>query len=142
MAGVTLRLLNRTKYQFNDALSTTSSKVLIIPLVQNIDVAGYTQGTLLVRIHGVSIPASGPTIEFGLRTTAPTEEDPNSSYDSTVDLVTKPSVTSNTTTGLLAPASYTSGAGGLVSLFMQVTTGTAVAASLYVIVSVDLVLKS
>lgn len=72
MSGTLLSLLPMTRFNF---LNVSSAGTVDAPLVQNIDVSGYSKGTLLVRTHEQDI-ASGGELKVRLVRVLPTMEDP------------------------------------------------------------------
>jgi hypothetical protein len=73
MAGMTIPLFTKRAFTFS-ATTTT-------PVVKAVDVSHYTEGALIVRVHGGTIDAG--SIAVRARTTAPSPEDPAVDFVST-----------------------------------------------------------
>lgn len=73
MSGTLISLLPMTHFNF---FHVSSNGELDSPLVQNIDVSGYSRGTLLVRTHEREL-ASGGELKVRLVQVLPTMEDPS-----------------------------------------------------------------
>lgn len=68
MAGMVLRLLPRTDFILSPTWAANT--YWTIPLVQNVDISGWREVTLIVRMHTANavVPANG-AINFQIKTT-------------------------------------------------------------------------
>lgn len=136
MTGTLIPILGKTDFNFT---STAAGTMAEIPLVQNIDVSGYRDAMLLVRVHALSIANGASTLALRLRRVAPTEEDPAQFFR---DLSTAWTVTAGNSDSAPRVLAATVGpnTGGWLSLFLVVTQGSA-GTTLTATLSADLSLK-
>lgn len=141
MSGMVLRLLPRSKFDF--ALTLPAVGSFIIPIAQDVDLSGWREATLLVRVHGaVTMPASCK-LNVIAKTSAPTDEDPAVFFQATaLTLGGSPAdITNNLNNALLSlTLPQPNGFGGLVSFFLQYTPVTNTG-QVVVTLSIDLSLK-
>lgn len=72
MAGITIPVLTRRRYDF-------SSGYAMVPVVTEVDVRGWTSGTLLLRLHLSEITGNS-TFVLSAYNSAPTREDPSRDF--------------------------------------------------------------
>jgi hypothetical protein len=73
MAGSLIRVIKMQQFEFS---ATGDNGEMNIPFPVPINVAAYTEGTLIARMHSGTID-SGGTISISVLAFAPTEEDPS-----------------------------------------------------------------
>lgn len=98
MAEVTLRLLEKTRFDFG---SLVSSSVQVLTLLERIDISQFMWGTLELRVHASDL--TGGSISFELVGDGATEEEPGAVFTTASTLI--PSV------GVQAAPAFVSTAG-------------------------------
>lgn len=127
MSGMTIPLFTKRTFTFADTMT--------VPVVKAVDVSHYTEGSLIVRVHGGTIDAG--SIAVRARTTAPSPEDPSVDFVSTSNAAIVTLTTASS--GDLGTGALSSDFGG----FLRVdVVGTYVSGTLTATLSAELVVKA
>jgi hypothetical protein len=138
MSGKVIHAIPRTPYDFSLIPPNVQCPFLA---VRDIDVSGYRELTLLVRVHAVSMTYSNSTIYVGTQMESISPDDPASDFLGT-SLGTYVGVTQSTPVPTLLMATIPTPFGGLMNITVEAVTGGNGGATLKATLSVDLIAKS
>ncbi len=130
-----IRLLPRTDYNFSDLGANTS--VTNVPLAQDVSLRSWGGGTLLVRVHAVTL-SGGSSVRVDAKSVAPCAEEPASFFRGAV-VGTVVIVEGSVTAPSLRRGRLAAGVGNALSLFLTVSKSSA--GTLTFTISVDLVVQ-
>jgi hypothetical protein len=111
-----IRLLQKTDYDFSGLVAGTS--VVNLPLAQNISLADWGTGALMVRVHAVNLQ-TGSSFRVDARTVAPTSEAPGNFFRGPI-IATVAAQQGLVTAPALLRTRLASQAGAAMSLFLSV----------------------
>ena len=123
MAGMTVPLFNEQDFDFDNLSSSTSANVTI---AKALDVTPYTEGRILVRVHGVDV-GTGSDLTLYAYMAAPSNEEPNTDFvfdDQTSDAIAVATVSASAATADLVVANFDANFGSHVRLVLTATKGT------------------
>lgn len=135
MSGTTIQLLEPTKYKFNDVIA---NGFVTIPAAQNIDVTAYTTGSLLVRIHEISMGGLA-SVEVKVQQVLPSAQDPGRFFQGQV--IGTVGVSNNDPAGRLLSQEISIPLGSYLTLLVDGMQGASTGTNV-ITISVDLSLKS
>ena len=133
MAGTIVRVTPKQKITF----ATSSGAVSEILLAREIDVTGSREAQLLVRIHDTTA-VSGTALSVKVRAVGPTGDDPSRDFAASADLASQ-DIANALPAGTFYVANVTANFGSHLRVLLHAT---AVAGSVNVTLSIDLVHKS
>ena len=151
MAGKTVRVLEKTLFAnlLDNVAANASVKTWV---ATNVDISGYLYGCLVLRVHSWPTATGAPTIALSAFGSAPTSEDPASTFRGPVvidgqtngKIAFSATVAPTITTVGVNFSSLGAGAGapGFVDILLTVTQGATANSPTVFTVSGDLVLRS
>jgi hypothetical protein len=138
MPGVIYRVLSKTTYDFS---TVAVSSGFTLSVARAIDVSGYREATLLLRIHAVSFNNT-PTVKLDALYEDPTQEDPAADFIGTVSLAGISVPLSGLTVPFLTAAPISTPFGGFLRIKLTGSQGTPASNPFSVTLSADIVAKS
>lgn len=137
MSGTTIPVIGMTTYNF---LGLGANKEAEVPIAQNIDVTGYAEGTLLVRVHDLDLDNSAK-IDVIAYPVLPSPQDPSREFKAAaVGQVTLDTVA--TQNGKLVVDALSGPLGAFLTITVKADTDATPPTVLTATISVDLSLKS
>ena len=119
MAGTVFTLLERTDYNYS--VLGANAATVEIPIFQNVDISYWREGTLLIRVHELSLGNAAAKFIFRLRSVLPSGEDPGKFFRDTTTVAEL--TIGQSTAPYLVKAALSANAGAMVSLFMVAQQG-------------------
>ena len=139
MAGQIIPLFSRRTFDFS---KLQGSQTIPVPIVKAVDVSQYTQATLEVRVHSMTISGGSAYIRVKLYTTAPSAEDPGRDFVYGSAVATTSNLSSSNTAPTLLVAQVSSGFGGMLAVAVEGEQPGSPVVSLTADLSAQLVVKS
>jgi hypothetical protein len=127
MSGTIIPILSKQRFEYS-FLGTTASQ--IVTLQPAIEAISYDRVTLLIRVHRISI-TSGQSFLFALRSTLPSEEDPQEFTDTTAGGDIAPVTISSTATAPSLQSATATAIPPFLKFILTVSQGTTSGATLY-----------